>query len=69
MEQIDEPYQFIKTVLDEGIEFGLDPEQAELLVLNSTIVHSFSSLDQLREALQLNQQELQEIIYIREKLA
>ncbi|ENM5927645.1 DUF4123 domain-containing protein [Vibrio mimicus] len=69
MEQIDEPYQFIKTVLDEGIEFGLAPEQAELLVLNSTIVHSFSSIDQLREALQLNQQELQEIIYIREKLA
>ncbi|PAR45152.1 DUF4123 domain-containing protein [Vibrio metoecus] len=69
MEQIDEPYQFIKNVLDEGIEFGLDPEQAELLVLNSTIAHSFSSIDQLRDALQLNQQELQEIIYIREKLA
>ncbi|ENM5880400.1 DUF4123 domain-containing protein [Vibrio metoecus] len=69
MEQIDEPYLFIKNVLDEGIEFGLDPEQAELLVLNSTIAHSFSSIDQLRDALQLNQQELQEIIYIREKLA
>ncbi|EKO3594132.1 DUF4123 domain-containing protein [Vibrio metschnikovii] len=69
MEQLDEPQQWIKTILDEAKQANLGHDNAEYLVLNHLWKASLTTLEQLSDALHLNQQELQEIMQIREKLA
>ncbi|ENM5748503.1 DUF4123 domain-containing protein [Vibrio mimicus] len=69
MEQLDEPQQWIKTILDEAKQANLGHDNAEYLVLNHLWKASLTTLEQLSNALHLNQQELQEIMQIREKLA
>ncbi len=69
MEQLDEPQQWIKTILDEAKQANLGHDNAEYLVLNHLWKASLTTLEQMSDALHLNQQELQEIMQIREKLA
>ncbi|EJL6410747.1 DUF4123 domain-containing protein [Vibrio cholerae] len=69
MEQLDEPHQWIKTILDEAKQANLGHDNAEYLVLNHLWKGSLTTLEQMSDALHLNQQELQEIMQIREKLA
>ncbi|EGR2039147.1 DUF4123 domain-containing protein [Vibrio cholerae] len=69
MEQLDEPQQSIKTILDEAKQANLGHDNAEYLVLNHLWKASLATLEQMSDALHLNQQELQEIMQIREKLA
>ncbi|EGR4328981.1 DUF4123 domain-containing protein [Vibrio cholerae] len=69
MEQLDEPQQWIKTILDEAKKANLGHDNAEYLVLNHLWKASLTTLEQMSDALHLNQQELQEIMQIREKLA
>ncbi|HGS5117133.1 TPA: DUF4123 domain-containing protein [Vibrio cholerae] len=69
MEQLDEPQQSIKTILDDAKQANLGHDNAEYLVLNHLWKASLTTLEQMSDALHLNQQELQEIMQIREKLA
>ncbi len=69
MEQLDEPQQRIKTILDEAKQANLGHDNAEYLVLNHLWKASLTTLEQKSDALHLNERELQEIMQIRETLA